>query len=87
MRENGIEDLIAVKLSYKRTGAVVISDIGRVLREKIAYYLVDGIIALLYKCVIYRKKRTLHFRVLFVSDTERLSLVFFVGWHIFFPFR
>ena len=48
-----LQQLITIELADETSGVVIIRDIGRILRKKIANNLVDGIITLFAKGIIY----------------------------------
>ena len=65
-----LKQFVAVKLADEAASVVVIRDIGRVLREKIADDLVDWIIALLLQSVINRCQNALHFGILIIDQAK-----------------
>ena len=44
-----LQQLVAIQLADQRARAVVIRDIGGILREDIAYDLIDGVVALIFQ--------------------------------------
>ena len=63
-----LQQVVPVDLADKTAGVVEIGDIRRVLREKIADDLVDGIVALFIQRAINRREDFLHFLRRIVRD-------------------
>ena len=70
-----LQELVPVKLADEAACVVVIRDIGRVLREKIADDLVDGIVALLRQGAVDLGQDPLHFLGAFGRHGEFYGVV------------
>ena len=74
-----LQKLVTVDMPYQASGVVVGGDVGRVLREDIAYYLVYRIIALFKKSLIYHAEVGSYFILLVLFDGKRHCLITHVG--------
>ena len=79
--DKGIEQLVPVDPANQAARAVIVGDIGRVLREDVAHDLVDGVIPLFAERVVDFGQRCLHSVVFNVNLLEDLCLLFLVHHH------
>ena len=80
-----MQQLVAIQLADQRARAVVIRDIGGILREDIAYDLIDGVVALIFQRGINGRQDVADLSVLLLGNIK-LSGKFFHWESPSFPY-
>ena len=70
-----MQQLVPVQLTDEGPGVVIIGDISRVLLEDVPHDLIDGVISLLLKGVVYGGQHLFDLRIFFITDAEFASVI------------
>ena len=80
--DQSLQQLVPVHLADEGAGVVVVGDVGGILGQNIAHDLVDGVIALFLKGLIYLGEDGLDLQITLIGQLKSSSEIHFHNRHL-----